>query len=104
MRTQLRRFTWHTMVLHNAKELNDQYFGESVCGTKWKYSFNITTERHLMRENADIITTFHFNFIALENQQLDQFNSSLLDITISESIPIDFIIRVAPIRSTAVEV
>jgi hypothetical protein len=42
------------MVLHNAKELNDQHLGENVCGTK---------------RNAVLI--LQQKAIVLENQELD---------------------------------
>ena len=96
----------HTMVLHNAEELNGQYLGENSCGTKRNTVLILQQKVRSTSEAVEIIMNLHFSFIALEDhmqQQLDPFNSSSIDITISESIPIDFIIRVAPIRCTVVD-
>ena len=49
------------MVLHNVEELNDQYLGENVCGTKGNAV--LILQQKATRENADIITTFHFKSI-----------------------------------------
>ena len=86
------------MVLHNAKELKDQYLGENVCGTK--RNTVLILQQKVMSEVVETIMNLHFSFIALEII----CNSSSINITISESIPIDFIITVAPVRRTVVEV
>ena len=55
----------HTMVLHNANELNKLYLGEYVYGTK--INTVLISQQEAMRGDADIIMKFHFSFIALEN-------------------------------------